>query len=345
MQCHGIDFEEVFAPVARIETVHVIITLDGSNGWEIHNLDVKTTFLHGDLVQEVYVSQLEGFKVKGSEDKVYRLHKALYGLKQEPRAWNIKLKFIQQEINFSKCSKESSLLRKEMIGHQLLVAVYVDDLLLNASNLDVIQDFKTEMSTKFEMTDPGQLTYYLGIEVIQSKADIVLKQERYAAKNLEEAWMHEYNAVKVPLDPGLKLSKAEEEKDVNEKEFRRNIGCLRYLIHTRLSHYMLKPKESHAAALKQVLRYLRGSCSLGLFYKREKERGLVGYSGSSYNVDQNDRRSTTGHIFYLNECPVSRSSTKPFVYVFASSMKPVSFPSEDFLISLLNSRWKFSHSR
>ena len=86
VQRHGIDFEEVFAFVARIETVRVIIALAASNGWEIHHLDVKTAFLHGDLLEEVYVSQPEGFKVKGSENKVYRLHKALYGLRQAPRA-------------------------------------------------------------------------------------------------------------------------------------------------------------------------------------------------------------------------------------------------------------------
>lgn len=177
VQRHGIDFEEVFAPVARIETLRVIIALAASNGWEIHHLDVKTAFLHGDISEEVYVTQPDGFKVKGSEDKVYRLHKALYGLKQAPRAWNIKLKSILKELNFSKCSKEPSLFKKETRGSLLLVAVYVDDLLVTGSNLDVIQEFKLEMATKFEMSDLGQLTYYLGIEVIQSKESIVLKQE------------------------------------------------------------------------------------------------------------------------------------------------------------------------
>lgn len=113
----------MFAPVARMETVRVIVALAASNGWEIHHLDVKTAFLHGDLNEEVYVSQPDGFKIKGSEDKVYRLHKALYGLRQAPRAWNIKLKSILKELNFTKCSKEPSLFRKESRGSTLLVAV------------------------------------------------------------------------------------------------------------------------------------------------------------------------------------------------------------------------------
>lgn len=91
IQRHGVDYKEVFSPVARIEAVRFIIALKASNGWEIHHLDVKMVFLHGDLKENVYVSQLEGFVVKGSEQKVYKLYKALYGLKQAPRAWNEKL--------------------------------------------------------------------------------------------------------------------------------------------------------------------------------------------------------------------------------------------------------------
>lgn len=130
MQRHGINFEEVFPPVARIETVRVLIALAASSGWEVHHLDVKTAFLHGDLMEEVYVSQPEGFKIKGIENKVYRLHKALYGLRQEPRAWNIKLKTILKELGFSNCAKEPSLFRKQVKERLLLVAVYVDGLLV-----------------------------------------------------------------------------------------------------------------------------------------------------------------------------------------------------------------------
>lgn len=221
-----------------------------SNGWEIHHLDVKTAFLHGDLQEEVYVSQPEGFKVKGSENKVYRLHKALYGLKQDPRAWNIKLKSILKELGFTKCSKEPSLFHRRTKGTILLVAVYVVDLLITGSNLEAIMDFKSEMSSQFEMTDLGKLTYYLGIEVLQLDGGIILKQERYALKILEEAGMSDCNSAHVPMDLGLKLSKAEAEARINDKEFRRNIGCLRYLIHTRpdlarcvgvLSRYMHEP--------------------------------------------------------------------------------------------------------
>lgn len=162
VQRHGVDFDEVFAPVACIETVRFIIALAASNQWEIHHLDVKTAFLHGELKETVYVRQPEGFEIKGSENKVYKLNKALYGFKQAPRAWNTKLNTILTGMNFVKCSKEPSLYRKDEKNNLLLVAVYVDDLLITGTSLEMILDFKRKMSTTFDMSDLGKLTYYLG---------------------------------------------------------------------------------------------------------------------------------------------------------------------------------------
>lgn len=131
----------------------------------------------------------------------------------------------------------------------------------------------------------------------------------------------------MPMEPGLKLGKGSEEATINEREFRRNIGCLRYLIHTRpdlaqcvgvLSRYMHDPRSSHGAALKQVLRYLKGTCSLGIFYENNGMKELIGYSDSSYNVDPDDGKSTTGHIFYLNSCPVTWCSQKQEIVALSS---------------------------
>ncbi|KAG7582462.1 GAG-pre-integrase domain [Arabidopsis suecica] len=302
-----------------IETIRFIIALAASHGWEVHHLDVKTAFLHGELKETVYVKQPEGFEIEGGEDKVYKLNKALYGLKQAPRAWNNKLNQILMELKFVKCSKEPSLYRKEEDKQLLVVAVYVDDLLVTGSSLGMIFDFKRRMSEKFEMSDLGKLTYYLGIEVIQHESGIMLRQERYASKILAETKMEECNAVHIPMTANLKLSKAQEEKSIDEKEYRRNIGCLRYLLHTRpdlsysvgvLSRYMHDPKESHGAALKQILRYLQGTKSYGLSFGRKDRTELIGFSDSSHNVDEDDGRSTTGHIFYLNDCPITWCSQK-----------------------------------
>ena len=279
-----------------------IIALAVSSGWEIHHLDVKTAFLHGDLKEVVYVTQPKGFEIKGSEHMVYRLHKALYGLKQAPRAWNDKLNRVLEELGFRKCSKEASLYRKQVRENLLLVAIYVDDLLVTGSKASMIYEFKKEMSEIFEMSDLGRLRYYLGIEVVQCEEGILLSKERYAKKILSEAGMDDCNSVQAPMEFGLKLTKATEEQCIDAKEYRRLIGCLRYLIHTRpnlafsvglLSRYMHEPKTSHDAALKQVLRYLKGTLPQGLVYKRSDQSRLVGYSDSGHCIDEDDGRSTT----------------------------------------------------
>lgn len=209
---YGIDYEEVFAPVARIETIRFLIYLASTKGWEIHHLDVQTAFLHGDLKETVYVMQPEGFEVKGSEQKIYKLKKALYGLKQPPRAWNDKLNRIQLGFSFTRCLKEPSVYRKEIGGKLLVVAVYVDDLFITGTCMEMITEFKGEMASKFEMSDLGRLTYYLGIEVTQGVDGITLNQRRYAQKILEEAGMRDCNPAHIPMEPGLKLANSEEEK-------------------------------------------------------------------------------------------------------------------------------------
>lgn len=163
VQHYGIDFDEVFAPVARLETIRLLISIAATNGWIVHHLDVKTAFLHGELKETVYVSQPEGFEVKGSERKVYLLHKALYRLRQAPRVWNHKLNRILLELGFNKCSKEPSVYTKAVNNNILVVAVYVDDLFITGANERNVEEFKKEMATKFDMSDLGRLSYYLGI--------------------------------------------------------------------------------------------------------------------------------------------------------------------------------------
>lgn len=203
----------------------------------------------------------------------------------------------------------------------MLVAVYVDDLLITCSLVDMINEFKKNMSSKFEMSDLGLLTYYLGIEVLQYEGGIALKQQSYAKKILEETNMAECNSTQFPMDAGLKLSKAQEEASVDEKEYRRIIGCLRYQLHTRpdlaysvgvLSRYMHDPRASHLSALKQILRYVKGTSEYGLNFTRSSKENvsLIGYSDSSHNVDIDDGRSTTWHMFYLNDGLITWCSQK-----------------------------------
>ncbi|KAL9274065.1 Retrovirus-related Pol polyprotein from transposon TNT 1-94-like protein, partial [Drosera capensis] len=175
VQRQGIDFEEVFAPVAKLDTVRVILALAANRSWEVHHMDVKSAFLNGELEEEVYVTQREGFEVQGQKHLVYRLSKALYGLRQSPRAWNTRLDKSLKELGFTRCSQEQAVYTRGDGDAALIVGVYVDDLIVTGGNTGEVKNFKKQMMTEFEMSDLGLLSYYLGIEVEQKKGWIKLK--------------------------------------------------------------------------------------------------------------------------------------------------------------------------
>ncbi|GJV54564.1 ribonuclease H-like domain, reverse transcriptase, RNA-dependent DNA polymerase [Tanacetum coccineum] len=307
IQEHGIDFEEVFAPVARMETVRLLLAIAANNKWEVHHLDVKSAFLHGDLKEEVYVTQPEGFIKREDNGKVYRLIKALYGLRQAPRAWNIKLDNTLKSLDFKKCALEQAIYTKTSRDSTLLIGVYVDDLIITGTPKKEIDKFKAQMEEKFKMSDLGLLAYYLGIEVTQTSGDISIKQTAYANKILKEAGMIDCNETLIPMDPGTRLTKNTEGTLVNSTEYRSLIGCLRYLLHTRpdlsysvglLSRFMQEPREQHMKAIRQVLRYVKGTKDYGITYKHNGGDKIHGFSDSSYGVNTQEGKGTTGIIFY-----------------------------------------------
>ncbi|KAD4584618.1 hypothetical protein E3N88_22219 [Mikania micrantha] len=319
VQQHGVDYEEVFAPVARLETVRLVLALSAQRGWTVHHLDVKTAFLHGELNEEVFVKQPEGFEKKGHEEKVYKLTKALYGLKQAPRAWNLKLDGVMKDNKFTRCKLEQAVYTKHSRNSITIVVIYVDDLLVTGNNSEEINQFKTQMRQRFEMSDLGLLSYYLGLEVSQGNQGIKITQTNYARKILKLAGLAECNPTKFPMEPGLRLTKEDDSREVNATEYRKIIGCLRYLTHTRpdllyavgyTSRYMQTPRVTHQQAVKHILRYIKGSINLGICYPRGGEGTLMGYSDSSYSADQEDGKGTTGVVFYFNNRPITWLSQK-----------------------------------
>jgi transposase InsO family protein len=325
VQRQGVDFEEVFAPVARVDSIRLLIALAAHESWEIHHMDVKTAFLNGDLKEEVYVAQPPGFEIEGKEQKVLKLHKALYGLKQAPRAWNEKLDKTLVDLGFEKCPREPAMYRRS----KLIVGVYVDDLIITGPSTTEIGKFKEQMKNLFSMSDLGLLSYYLGIEVKQLPSGIFLSQSGYAARILEKSGMEKCNPVQVPMEARLHLSKSSTCKQVDSTLYRSIIGSLRYLTHTRpdityavgvASRFMEKPASDHLAAVKHILRYVKGTQGLGCFFgkKTEAPMQLCGYSDSDHAGDVDDRKSTSGVIFYLNSSPVSWTSQKQKVVAMSS---------------------------
>jgi hypothetical protein len=218
-QRRGTDYDEVFAPVARHDTVRLLIALAAHRGWEVHHLDVKSAFLNGDLFEEVFVEQLAAFILKGSEHKVLKLHKALYDLHQAPRAWNAKLDHTLTTLGFTRSLSEPSIYTRKNRGSQLIVGEYVDNLVITGVDHADIGKFKKEMSSAFKMSDMDILRYYLGIEVEQTSSGINLSQGAYAQKILERARMAGCNPRQTLMDSQLKLSKSSSEPMVDATNF------------------------------------------------------------------------------------------------------------------------------
>lgn len=187
-QRHGVDFDEVFAPVARMEMVRLLLALATHNGWQVHHMDVKSAFLNGDLAEEVYVHQPASNEKKNKEGHVLRLRKALYGLRQAPRAWNAKLDMSLMSLGFERCPMEHAVYKPTVGDGYLLVGVYVDDLIIIGSSITDIAKFKDEMQRLFCMSDLGLLSYYLGIEVKQGDGEITIGAEQLWWKNLGDSW-------------------------------------------------------------------------------------------------------------------------------------------------------------
>lgn len=311
VQRQGIDFEDVFAPVAQLESVRLLSALAASEGWTVHHMDVKSAFLNGVLKEEVYVAQPQGFVVSGEEGKVLRLVKALYGLRQAPRAWYAKLDASLAYLGFRRSINEHVVYTRGKGQHRLIVGVYVDDLVITSGDVAVIKHFKQEMKSTFQMSDLGLLSYYLGLEVKQCKGGIAISQGAFARKIVEEAGLKNCNPSATPMETRPGLSKSSTCPAVDSTAYRRIVGALRYLVNTRpdiafavgfVSRFMEKPTTKHLLAVKRVLRYVAGISDYGCYYQRRKKpAGLTGYSDSDHAGDVDTRKSTTGVVFFLGD--------------------------------------------
>jgi hypothetical protein len=190
VQQEGVDFDDAFAPIARMESVRLLLALAAQEGWRVHHMGVKSAFLNGDLKEEVYVHQPPGFAIPGKEGKALRLRKALYGLRQAPRAWNAKLDSTLKGMCFKQSPHEAAIYRRGKGGNALLVGVYVDDLVITGTKNAEVAAFKEEMKATFQMRNLGPLSFYLGIEMHQDDSGITLRQTTYAKARRRARWAH-----------------------------------------------------------------------------------------------------------------------------------------------------------
>ena len=317
-QQEGIDYLDTFSPVAKITTVRVLLAIAAVKGWFLHQLDINNAFLHGDLVEEVYMDLPPGFD-HSSKNTVCKLTKSLYGLKQASRQWNAKLTSALLSLGFHQSKSDYSLFLKGTSTDFIALLVYVDDVIIASSNLDAIQNVKQFLHSKFTIKDLGVLKYFLGLEVARSSKGISLSQRKYAIDLLDEANFLHCKPVSTPINPAIKLTASDSPGLPDPSVYRRLVGKLLYLTLTRpdityavqqLSQFVHQPTELHLKAAHRLLRYIKQAPGQGLFFAAANSLHLQGYSDSDWAGCEDTRRLVTGYCLFLGTSLISWRSKK-----------------------------------
>ncbi|GJR68143.1 ribonuclease H-like domain-containing protein [Tanacetum coccineum] len=270
-QEEGIDYDEVFAPVARIEAIRLFLAYASFMGFIVYHMDMKSAFLYGTIEEEVYVCQPPGFEDPQFPDKVYKVEKALYGLHLAPRP----------------------------------VQVYVDDIIFGSTKKSLCTEFESLMHKKFQMSSMGELTFFLGLQVMQRDDGIFISQDKYVADILNKFDFSSVKTSSTLIETNKALLKDEEAEDVDVHLYRSMIGSLMYLTASRpdiifvvcaCARFQVTPKVSHLHAVKRIFRYLKGQPKLGIWYPRDSPLDLEAFSDSDYAGASLNRKSTTGGV-------------------------------------------------
>ncbi|GJR78820.1 putative ribonuclease H-like domain-containing protein [Tanacetum coccineum] len=321
-QEEGIDYDEVFAPVARIEAIRIFLAYASYMGFTVYQMDVKSAFLYGQIEEEVYVCQPPGFEDPDHPDKVYKVVKALYGLHQAPRAWYDTLATYLLSNGFQRGQIDQTLFIKSQKGHILLVQIYVDDIIFGSTKKELCDEFEKLMKDKFQMSSMGELTFFLGLQVQQRKKGIFISQDKYVHEILRKFNYTDVKSASTPTDLEKPLVKDADADDVDEHLYRSMIGSLMYLTASRpdimfavcaCARFQVSPKTSHLLAVKRIFRYLKGKPSLGLWYSKDSPLELVAYTDSDYAGATLDRKSTTGGCQFLGNRLISWQCKKQTV--------------------------------
>nr|GEW37508.1 hypothetical protein [Tanacetum cinerariifolium] len=309
-QEEGIDFEESFAPVARLEAISIFIDNAASKNMTVYQMDVRTAFLNGELKEEVYVSQPEGFVDPDHLHHVYRLKKVLYGLKQAPMAWYDTLSKFLLAKGFSKGVADLTLFIQRTGKHILHVPVYVDDIIFPSTDPLDCDRFSTEMSSKFQMSMMGQMSFFLGLQISQSPGGIFLNQAKYANDILKKYGLDKCEPVDTPMMERSKLDEDHSKIPVDQNRYRSMIGSLMYLTTSMpdlvfavcmYARYQSRPTKKHLEAVKRVFRYLQGTINMGLWYPKDIAMALTAYADVDHAGCQDTRRSTSGSARFLGD--------------------------------------------
>ena len=315
-QIYGVDFDETFAPVVSYTALRVLLSIAAKRGWKAIQIDVSNAYLNADLSKPIYMEQPQGFVVPGKEHMVCILKKGLYGLKQAGRMWNQKLSALLLTLGFIQNEVDLCLFMKD---GTLIVAIYVDDLIVCGKTSADISEFISKFRKEFDTTEPENANWILGMSVdVKPDEYISLSQPAYVKKLLKDFGMEDARLTNTPLPAGASLSRSKETPTPEQlKRNRTFVGSLLYLAQCtrpdlanavcQLSHVMTAPPESWNAVVKHVLRYLHRTGDAGICYWKSPRRTaeLHGYVDASWGDNLDSRKSTTGYVFFLNGGPIS----------------------------------------
>lgn len=328
-QRQGLDYKETFAPVVRLDSLRLLLALAATDSEiEILHLDAISAFLNGRLKEKIFMKAPPGLP---SNSGFFQLLRTLYGLKQAPREWHAVVEaFLVGNPGFSKVKSASCLYVKREGTRWCIVALYVDDLVI-AGHTQLTSPVRTALMNEFAMTDNGELSFCLGLEVQRNsaKASIRVSQKQYANDILERYGMANCKAAPTPAAEGIRLTSDMSPKTARERDqlrvdfkdlpFRAVVGSLLYLCNTRpdlqfavgqVSRFTEDPGRQHYIALKRILRYVRGTLSYGIVYSGGQGVVLGGSTDADWAGDPETRRSTSGYIITLGGAPVSWRSSR-----------------------------------
>ncbi|RVW69268.1 Copia protein [Vitis vinifera] len=308
-QSYGIDYQETFAPVAKLNTIRILLSLAVNQDWCLQQLDIKNAFLNGDLEEEVYMEIPPGFEESMAKNQVCKLQKSLYGLKQSPRAWFDRFTKAVLKLGYKQGQADHTLfVKKSHAGKMAILIVYVDDIILSGNDMEELQNLTKYLSEEFEVKDLGNLKYFLGMVVARSRKGIVVSQRKYILDLLKETGMLGCKPSDTPMDSQKKLGIEKESTPVDRGRYQRLVGRLIYLSHTRpdigfavsvVSQFMHSPTEEHMEAVYRILRYLKMTPGKGLFFKKTENRDTEVYSDADWAGNIIDRRSTSGYCSFV----------------------------------------------
>ncbi|GJU69270.1 putative ribonuclease H-like domain-containing protein [Tanacetum coccineum] len=312
-QEEGIDYDEVFARVARIEAIRLFLAYASFKDFVVYQMDVKSAFLYGKIEEEVYVYQPPGFEDPDFPNRVYKVEKALYGLHQAPRAWYETLSTYLLDNGFQRGKIDKTLFIRRVKGDILLVQVYVDDIIFGSTKKSLCTEFEKMMHKKFQKEDGifgsmGELIFFLGLQVKQKEDGIFISQDKYVTEILKKFGFSDVKTASTPMETHKPLLKDADGEDVDEHLYRSMIGSLMYLTSLRpdimfavcaCARFQVNPKSSHLHAVKRIFRYLKGQPKLGIWYPNDSPFDLVAYTNTDYAGASLDRKSTTGGCQFL----------------------------------------------